>query len=503
MRSEVEFEDPFVAGDARRGPQVVQEGSERELPSPWASAGEAEEALEDGAGRPEAYEEDVEAVDTPEAVDGEEAEDSERAALGDPEFGGLAEGEVPASRVDVMEADRWTELELPPSVFPDTEDEAEDEAEAAPSALELGLSPLAQRGRLHPGKGRRTAPWNEHVYGLVVHTTGGALPGRARKAGARPDRYAVQYYLNSGGTHYVNGWAGAAGQQLHQVMNERQQAWGVGRRKDQPKTDQWRSIAAGRFELDLPATVVRLWRARWPGFKDSLSLLPVRSSANLTYVHVECPPCLYYRNGDGPLVKDPDATPMREGLRFTRAQHETVARLAWDIAQRHQWPRQGAWWRTPRLVGHEDITPLSRHDKKGGWDPGGLREQPYFDWGFVYDSLARMSGGAATSPSATSAGDVVTSVGNVLGSLADRFRDLVRAGQEVLAITEAVRRGQSDVNQISNLVFFARHPELKGRRIRPEERQLAREWLHIRDMIVRPTVARLGSAARPSAAPAR
>ena len=508
MRSEIESEDPFVREDELDVPVAVSEEPEEESVSPWTRGGPGEATLEAddedytaGAGSPETYEEEDEVEATPEAIDryefgdaGElESEDAERAALGDPEFGGPPSGEVSAPRVEVMEADGWTELELPPSVFPEAEEEA------APSALGPGLSSLAQRNQMHPGKGARTAPWNEHVYGLVVHTTGGALPGQARKAGARPDEYGAQYYIKSGGTHYVNGWAGAAGQQLHQVMNERQQAWGVGRWKDQPKTDQWRSNDAGRFELDLPATVVRLWRARWPGFKDSLSLLPVRSSANLTYVHVECLPCLYYRNGDGPLVRDPEASPMRDGLRFTRAQHETVARLAWDIAQRNQWPRQDAWWRTPRLLGHEDITPLSRHDQQGGWDPGGLREQPYFDWSFVYDYLGRLSGGTTPTPSAGSIGDIGGSVGSLLGSLADRFRQLVRTGQEVLAITEAVRSGQSDVNQIANLVFFARHPELNGRRLRPDERQLAQEWLQIRDAIVRPTIARLAGAqpARP------
>ena len=503
MRSEIESEDPFVREDELDVPVAVSEEPEEESVSPWTRGGPGEATLEAddedytaGAGSPETYEEENEVEATLEAIDryefgdaGElESEDAERAALGDPEFGGPPSGEVSAPRVEVMEADGWTELELPPSVFPEAEEEA------APSALGPGLSSLAQRNQMHPGKGARTAPWNEHVYGLVVHTTGGALPGQARKAGARPDEYGAQYYIKSGGTHYVNGWAGAAGQQLHQVMNERQQAWGVGRWKDQPKTDQWRSNDAGRFELDLPATVVRLWRARWPGFKDSLSLLPVRSSANLTYVHVECLPCLYYRNGDGPLVRDPEASPMRDGLRFTRAQHETVARLAWDIAQRNQWPRQDAWWRTPRLLGHEDITPLSRHDQQGGWDPGGLREQPYFDWSFVYDYLARLSGGTTPTPSAGSIGDIGGSVGSLLGSLADRFRQLVRTGQEVLAITEAVRSGQSDVNQIANLVFFARHPELNGRRLRPDERQLAQEWLQIRDAIVRPTIARLAGA---------
>ena len=81
---------------------------------------------------------------------------------------------------------------------------------------------------------------------------------------------------------------------------------------------------------------------------------------------------------------------MRAGLRFTRAQHETIARLAWDIAQRHEWPRTESWWRSTRLLGHEDITPLSRCDKNGGWDPGALREKPYFDWNFIYDYIERL-----------------------------------------------------------------------------------------------------------------
>jgi GH25 family lysozyme M1 (1,4-beta-N-acetylmuramidase) len=498
---------------------MLLEDGEYESFSPWSNPGMYTEDLESEtedeaakAGRDDAYEEEEGLVDegpsaeaTQEVTDryefGDErefeAEDAERAALADPEFGGQFEGEVDASRIEPGYADRWSELELPASVFPQPEEEEE-----SPSGLEPGLSPLAQRGRLHPGKGARTPPWSEHVYGLVVHTTGGTLPGKARKAGVPPDEYAARYYLSSGGTHYVNGWAGADGQQLHQVMNERQQAWGVGRWKDQPATDQWRSIDSGRFELDLPPTVLRLWRARWPGFKDSLSLLPVRSSANLTYVHVECVPCVYYRNGDGPLITDPGATPMRDGLRFTRAQHETVARLALDIAQRHQWRRQETWWRTPRLLGHEDITPLSRHDKNGGWDPGGLRERPYFDWNFVSDYLGRLRDGTARPPSASSTTDaaVPTSVGGLLGALADRFRRLVQAGQEVLAITEAVRNGQTDVNQLANLVFFARHPELNGRPIRPEERQLAQEWLEIRDAVVRPVVARL-AVARPARRP--
>ena len=246
--------------------------------------------------------------------------------------------------------------------------------------------------------------------------------------------------------------------------------------------------------------MVRLWRARWPGFKDSLALLPVRSSVNATYVHVECTPCVYYRDGSGPLITAPNAQPLRPGLRFTRAQHETVARLAWDIASRHGWPRGEAWWRTPRLVGHEDVTPLSRFDKSGCWDPGGLRDAPYFDWPFVYSYLEQLQNGTvAPAPSPIPASSS-SSVFGLLGGLADRFRQLIQTGQEVLAITEAARSGQTDVNDLANLVFFARHPELGGRKLRPEERDLAQEWLRIRDTVVRPVLSGLNAAApRPTA----
>ena len=44
-----------------------------------------------------------------------------------------------------------------------------------------------------------------------------------------------------------------------------------------------------------------------------------------------------------------------------------------------------------RLLGHEDLTPISRHDKKGGWDPGGLREVPYFDWEHVYRTIEKLT----------------------------------------------------------------------------------------------------------------
>lgn len=235
----------------------------------------------------------------------------------------------------------------------------------------------------------RPAVWRGRVYGLVVHTTGSGLPSRAKAENVHHTAYAVNHYTkaDSHGCHYVVGWRGVAGGELLQIANEREQANGVGvTNRRNPSKDQRRSTEAGRFEADLPPVLLKLWRARWPGNKDSLALLPGTRGANAAHVHCECIPCVYHHQGK--LIED--AQPMRSGLRFTKAQHDSVAMLALDVARRNGWPMNERWWRTPRLLGHEDLTPISRCDAKGGWDPGFLREVPYFDWNYVYEEIERL-----------------------------------------------------------------------------------------------------------------
>lgn len=60
--------------------------------------------------------------------------------------------------------------------------------------------------------------------------------------------------------------------------------------------------------------------------------------------------------------------------------------------------------------------------------------------------------------------------------------------------TQALAAGERDENTLTDLVFHERHPELGGRRIRADERELAREWLQIRDTVVRPAL-RVGAPA--------
>lgn len=341
-----------------------------------------------------------------------------------------------------------------------------------------GTSPLAVPASKQWNDVDRPVDWQLRVYGLVVHTTGSGLPESARKKGIPHTQRAVDHYSQSHGCHYVNGWGGSDAGELLQMANENEQAIGVGMsNKDDPSKDQKLSVERGHWEEDLPAVLVEHWRERWPDKDNPMQLLPGTKTANSCYIHVECVPCVYHY--DGPLTTD--ATPLRPGLRFTQAQHDTVAALAVDIAERNGWPTDRQWWRTPRLLGHEDLTPISRCDPKGGWDPGGLRDQPYFDWDYVYARIEELvAGGGAPRPA---------SVFAVLGDSADHFVSLVNDGEEAAAVMVAYDAGVQVSKELTNLLFFARHPEMNGRRIEPHEKELAAEWLSLRDDIVDPQLA--------------
>jgi hypothetical protein len=71
-----------------------------------------------------------------------------------------------------------------------------------------------------------------------------------------------------------------------------------------------------------------------------------------------------------------------------------------------------------------------------------------------------------------------------------------RRASERELVALAVEAGKRDVNDLTNLVFYARYPEMTGRRIAPGQRDLAREWLAVRDQIVRPALAGVAPAVR-------
>jgi hypothetical protein len=240
------------------------------------------------------------------------------------------------------------------------------------------FSKYAKAYKVNYDKSNRTKP----VFGMIIHTTGGGAPNAAHEEGISVLEWCARRYSKSYGCHYVNGHKGAAGGELILVGTEEEKPWTVG------MTDQNKSIRAGRWTKDISATTLKYWNQNWGHkYKHGNDLFP-GNSANNVYVGMEMPPVVWWNKKKKKTIISPE--PMREGLRFTRAQHDTCILLAIDLAERHNWP--DSWWLTPRVIGHEELSPISRSQKSGGWDPGWLRAKPYFDFGYVRDEIARLVG---------------------------------------------------------------------------------------------------------------
>lgn len=220
---------------------------------------------------------------------------------------------------------------------------------------------------LDPSTGKLRFPW-----GLCVHTTGSGVPTKAAKKGKRPIDVALDIYRKSqsgwlhpykwGGPTYVLDYDGA----LYQLApDEVMTAHCGGPHREKYLSGVW----VKGVSLETYAHWVDSWR---PRYESPQHLFPSKSP-NTDYVGVEMIPVL-----DAPIAMAP-------GLRFTRAQHDGVISLGKYLAARHGWPL--GWANSSRLVGHEDVQPLERQDKGGGWDPGWLRAKPYFDFGYVRSAL--------------------------------------------------------------------------------------------------------------------
>lgn len=214
---------------------------------------------------------------------------------------------------------------------------------------------------------RRIVPRKAPIWGVCIHTTGSGVPSKAAKLGKDPVDVAVGIYLSGPrpfGPAYVIGWEG----EIVQVADELSRTEHVGGLD----RDEYLS---GTWVKQCHPAAVELWRRRWPQYESPQHLFPSRYP-NTDLVGCELIPVL----GGKPKPAGP-------GLRFTEKQHQAIADLCRDIAKRHSLP--AGWANTSRLVGHEDVGLLDRHDKGGGWDPGALRERPYFDFEWVRRTITR------------------------------------------------------------------------------------------------------------------
>jgi hypothetical protein len=243
--------------------------------------------------------------------------------------------------------------ELAPEVPGEAEFATEWITEVAPPQAEPMLSPLARRpDRLRRGGTRRPGVT---VRGVCVHTTGS---GPARKAPQRrttPLRLALDYYLRGGGgfPHYVVDYDGT----IHATCDEREVASHAG----------WAGIG-GRTRWarwTAPAWWSRVWGPLGKRTPADLVPAPARSPNDI-FIGIE-------------MLAD------ASGWGFRPAQYQALANLIVDIARRHGLRITGA--PSPELLGHEDVDPISRSQRAGGWDPGAHRTDPRFSWQTVWQLM--------------------------------------------------------------------------------------------------------------------
>ncbi len=225
------------------------------------------------------------------------------------------------------------------------------------------FSPLAIRAHKLVGHGKRKGK----VHGIILHTTGSTIVSKAKAAKVDALKYVVDHYLASDlGPTYVIGHAGT----IVQVADEDKVTWHAGVKKDELQaylTGTWRTKVKAHKQWDDTWNKHGVYDPRvlaGAGERDFLGV-------NEHFIGIEMPP----------LVPTP-----KEGLRFTAEQHEAAGRLCADIMARRGLLGIAAH----RVVlTHEDVNPLARFDKAGGWDPGVLRAEPYFNM----DKVLKMLGG--------------------------------------------------------------------------------------------------------------
>lgn len=202
-------------------------------------------------------------------------------------------------------------------------------------------------------------------FGICLHTTGSGVTKMAGARKEKPIDVALRVYIGMqngaegylwGGPSYVIDHDGV----VYQIAPDWVQTAHAGS-SNRP------AYLNGAWKSRISQTALRHWSGQWGNlYSNPYGLFPSKSP-NTDYVGIEMIPV---GNGFG--------TPAKPDLLFTEAQHVNVAKLCREIGDNNKFP--SGWETTSRLVGHEDIAPIERSQKAGGWDPGYLRDKPHFDF---------------------------------------------------------------------------------------------------------------------------
>lgn len=213
---------------------------------------------------------------------------------------------------------------------------------------------------------KRTTP----IYGLTYHTTGSdpVLHHGAKS----PLQFTVDYYRSKHGPTYVIDWDGGLYATTPDESIRTTNVW--------IKPAEAQAFVDGSWTRQMSAKALEQWRRRWPNAQSPLDIRPKGVHQGESYIAVEMIPI---RVGSKYYGGQKAAYP---GAYFTKAQHETAAALAIDVAKRYKFP--AGWERTSRLVGHEDLNPLRRHTSTGMWDPGWSNTPPHFSLAYLQEQIA-------------------------------------------------------------------------------------------------------------------
>jgi N-acetyl-anhydromuramyl-L-alanine amidase AmpD len=169
---------------------------------------------------------------------------------------------------------------------------------------------------------------------------------------------ALRYYAASGTfAHYVIGYDGT----IWATAPEERVAYHAGWSREQAAWAGWRAPA--------------WWASVWGAARTPRELLPPRAAGpNSRSIGIELLGAL-------------------RDSGFTDAQYRALGDLSADLERRY---RLGlAAPPNVRLLGHEDLNPITRSNAGGGWDPGAHRRNPVFSWDRVWRELLAARGGAA------------------------------------------------------------------------------------------------------------
>ena len=193
------------------------------------------------------------------------------------------------------------------------------------------------------GKKRRISEINS----IIIHTTG---------YGAGLKRIAERNNnLEDVGKAYAHRMANVLKYKGHFLIDHVGKVW-----QFIPVTEVAWHTGSGKKKLLRSEKLYPWWIERWPDLENPIKLPVWNGSPNVNSVGIDL-----LAHGNGAITSG-----------YTQAQYKSLSRLIKSLCVYLDIPLERKY-----ILGHEDVDPISRGSKKGGWDPG------HFDWGYLFSLM--------------------------------------------------------------------------------------------------------------------